>query len=144
MTSRPLNGLAALEQRAADAKNTRRKRPEPRHQQKTVDPGPTVKATEPAIEPVPASERAAPATPPPAAEPDPKIRTVARTVQLDAESEDWLDSVRVAGRHARVDANRSAVIRYALRELAAQRSPEKVARALGQTRSPGGPGRKVI
>lgn len=140
------DGIASLIGANDAARRSARKVPPPRHPRKQ----PAAPAAEPKAvvltedaEPAP-QDRAAASTAPvpePAAAP-----TIARSVQLDDASEDLLDRIRTAGRRQRVDANRSAVIRFALRQLEAQLSPEQVAAALKKNagNQPKGAGRRAL
>lgn len=71
--------------------------------------------------------------------------TIPRSVQLDEDTDEFLDHVRSAGRRARVDANRSAVIRYALRKLRDQEAPDQIAEALrAEKPRHGKAGRRIV
>lgn len=85
----------------------------------------------------PAGPRAATSTP----------ELIRQTVYLDDDADELLESVRSASRKRRVDANRSAVIRLALRRLAADITPTqivdeiaKASKAADHTR----PGRRLV
>lgn len=72
---------------------------------------------------------------------------IRQTVYLDDDADDLLEKVRSASRRRRVDANRSAVIRLALRQLAAQLTPTQIVDAIetaGKQAGPRRPGRQMI
>jgi hypothetical protein len=92
---------------------------------KKAQPAPNTKKSQPA-----------PAADPTATSPAPKEANRSaggemkkRTIYLTAGDDDWLEEVYLAGRTSptgRVDANRGAVMRYALRRLQAESTPAEV------------------
>ncbi|MCZ9635090.1 hypothetical protein [Rhodococcus sp. BH5] len=138
----PMDGLAAL-----DAKRTRvgRRLPPPRNAPRTQP------VVAPAPAPTPATVEAPPVvelplTPKPVApvqQPAPKVAEAKplqveaqplekASIYLDPQSDEFLESARIAGRRSkpRVDASRSAVVRLALARLAEQMTPDQVVREL--------------
>lgn len=72
---------------------------------------------------------------------------IRQTVYLDTASDDTLEAIRAAGRRRKVDTNRSAVIRLALRRLAAELTPDEVAGEIERAAAAAGPrkpGRQLI
>ena len=72
---------------------------------------------------------------------------IRQSVHLDAETDAILEDIRAASRPRRVDANRSAVIRLALRRLAAELTPNQIVDQIedaARTTTHQGPGRKLI
>lgn len=134
----PMDGLAALD---AKRKSTGRRLPPPRNAPRTqpvVAPAPATGETSPVVESPPSPKPVAP-VPPPA----PKVAEVKpsqveaqplekASIYLDPQSDEFLESARIAGRRSkpRVDASRSAVVRLALARLAAQMTPDQVVREL--------------
>ena len=134
----PMDGLAALD---AKRKSTGRRLPPPRNAPRTqpvVAPAPTTVETSPVVESPPAPKPVAP-VPPPA----PKVAEVKpsqveaqplekASIYLDPQSDEFLESARIAGRRSkpRVDASRSAVVRLALARLAELMTPDQVVREL--------------
>lgn len=69
------------------------------------------------------------------------------TVYVDSAADEFLESVRMAGRLAKpkIDASRSAVVRFALAELAQRMSPEQIAQHLHNQAAPySGTGRRRL
>jgi len=135
----PMDGLAALD---AKRNRTGRRLPPPRNAPRTqpvVAPAPATVETSPVVESPPAPKPFAPVQ-----RPAPKV-TEAKPAQveaqpplekasiyLDPQSDEFLESARIAGRRSkpRVDASRSAVVRLALARLAEQMTPDQVVREL--------------
>ena len=143
------DGLAAMFDANDAARRNARKVAPPRHPRKkppVVVERPTDVVPAPA-EPVVITPSAQPAPVAPSpVQPAAAPSTVARSVQLDEPAEDLLDLVRSAGRRQRVDANRSATIRLALRRMAEQLSPEQIAAELKKstTSQAKGAGRRAL
>lgn len=125
----------------------RRILPKPAHPAPERPASTTEKAAPTSELTAPAAEATSPAAPaPPKAAAPPPSGTIARSVQLDDAAEDFLDRVRSAGRRSRVDANRSAVVRLALRQLADRLSPEQIAVMLRDSQTTGSntAGRRIV
>lgn len=128
------DGLEELNQRRAAG--TQRRVPPPKHAPTAPGPPAPVDAAEgessrakPAAQAAPVkSHRPAPAKATTAAE------LLRQTIFLDDQSDALLEDVRRASRSRRVDANRSAVVRLALRRLADELTPTRSSR---RSRRPG-------
>lgn len=139
------DGLTSMFNANDQARRSARKVAPPRHPRKdrpTSSTAPTVDVIAAPDQPSGVAPAAATVQPPEAVtEPS----TVARSVQLDEASEDLLDQVRTAGRRQRVDANRSATVRLALRRMREQLSPEQIAAELKKSQTDSkGAGRRII
>lgn len=137
------NGLDALKSRVG-----RRDVPPPQHSAPAKSPTP-VADVDPATPTVattaqPPRKQKRPPAPPKTA---PTIDLVRQTVYLDGPADDILEAVRAASRPRRIDANRSAVIRLALRRLAAELSPTEIVdeiESASRAVDSGKPGRRLI
>lgn len=138
----PMDGLAALD---AKRKSAGRRLPPPRNAPRTQPvvaaapaPAPATVETSPGVESPPAPKPVAPVP-----QPAPKVAEVKpsqveaqplekASIYLDPQSDEFLESARIAGRRSkpRVDASRSAVVRLALARLAEQMTPDQVVREL--------------
>lgn len=137
-----MDGLAALD---AKRNSTGRRLPPPRNAPRTqpvvapaAAPAPATVETPPVVESTPAPKPVAPVQ-----QPAPKAAEVKpsqveaqplekASIYLDPQSDEFLESARIAGRRSkpRVDASRSAVVRLALARLAEQMTPDQVVREL--------------
>ncbi len=145
------NGLDAL----AGMRNKRtstRTIPPPRNppratavQLPTQSAAPEQAAEEPQI--APSASPLPQATPPAELPPVHEVPLTKVSIYVDPNSDEFLESVRSAGRKSRpkIDASRSAVVRFALTQLAAAMTPEQIAQKLQeQAGHYGGTGRRRL
>lgn len=123
----PTNGLDALMQQRDKSKSAR-----------TVPPS---RRPAPAVAPAAPTAAGKPAETPPAAPAIAAAPLIRSTIHVDAEVDDFLESVRSVGRRRaeKVDATRSAVVRLAVQRLAVQLSADQVVDELAK-RGPAGTG----
>lgn len=70
---------------------------------------------------------------PPSTGPEQRADSLAKySIYIDARNDDFLETVRTAGRRGRVDASRSAVVRLALTMLGESLGPNEVAKELAR------------
>lgn len=135
------DGLDSLTAMRAKSSASRRTMPPPRHQPRRTPVDIPDNASPPAVAP----------QPPPQAPPAPAPPTTAGTdltkvsIYLDDTTDAYLETVRAAARATkpRVDATRSAVVRFALNRLAEQLAATEVVAELQRSAAAhNGPGRK--
>ncbi|OBS01337.1 hypothetical protein A9W98_20715 [Mycobacterium gordonae] len=135
------DGLDSLTAMRAKSSASRRTMPPPRHQPRRTPVDIPDSASPPAVAP----------QPPPQAPPAPAPPTTAGTdltkvsIYLDDTTDAYLETVRAAARATkpRVDATRSAVVRFALNRLAEQLAATEVVAELQRSAAAhNGPGRK--
>lgn len=135
------DGLDSLTAMRAKSSASRRTMPPPRHQPRRTPVDIPDNASPPAVAP----------QPPPQAPPAPTPPTTAGTdltkvsIYLDDTTDAYLETVRAAARATkpRVDATRSAVVRFALNRLAEQLAATEVVAELQRSAAAhNGPGRK--
>lgn len=148
------DGLSELANARAKATELGRSRRVPPAKHPSRPAAPAAKSEQPTISAEPAmvdaeAQQPTRSTTPPrsAAKPATTTELMRQTVYLDDTADDFLETIRAASRKRRVDANRSAVIRLALRHLAAELEPRQVvdeietaSRAAGTQR----PGRRLV
>lgn len=138
------DGLDSLTAMRAKSSASRRTMPPPRHHPRRTPVDIPANASPPAVAPQPPQ-------PPPQAPPAPASPTTAGTdltkvsIYLDDTTDAYLETVRAAARATkpRVDATRSAVVRFALNRLAEQLAAAEVVAELQRSAAAhNGPGRK--
>lgn len=138
-----LDSLAAMRNKTAASRRTL---PPPRHQPRKTPVQMPDTAPPPSATPPPTSASPAPATRPPAIPSPPADSDLTKvSIYLDEPADAYLETVRAAARTAkpRVDATRSAVVRFALNRLAEQLDPNDVVAELQRSAAAHtGPGRK--
>lgn len=154
------NGIDALNQMRMQNKRATRHIPPPRNPPRT-SPVSLAVATPAAEEPETSLRQPEPAPPltrshtlpPVAAESEPVAAGLSEepltkvSIYVDPSSDEFLESVRSAGRRSRpkIDASRSAVVRFALAQLASAMTPEEIAQTLQQQAGHyGGTGRRRL
>lgn len=149
------DGLGELAQRRdkASQRGQIRRQPASKHAPAPVKPTPVDEL--PGVNPIEAatsSGDAQPATSSQKAPPRPPSRKpttdlIRQTVYLDDLADELLEDIRAASRPRRVDANRSAVIRLALRRLRTERTPAQIVDDIEQANRAAGPqrpGRRLV
>lgn len=136
------DGLDSLTAMRAKSSASRRTMPPPRHQPRRTPVDIPDNASPPAVAPQPPPQ-APPAPAPPATAGGTDLTKV--SIYLDDTTDAYLETVRAAARATkpRVDATRSAVVRFALNRLAEQLAATEVVAELQRSAAAhNGPGRK--